>query len=154
MEQDKKIRVDSPEQLNEYIKLTNPGVWVLVLAVAVLLAGVCVWAIFGKIDTKVPTVAVSGNGAAYLYVKEEDVEQIKAGMPVRINDNQTAYEIETVSDKPEKVTEDLDEYTRYIGNLQVGEWVYKCKLNKAVKEGVYGANIVIESISPMTFIVN
>ena len=49
---------------------------------------------------------------------------------------------------------DLDEYTRYIGNLQVGEWIYKCKLNKPVKEGIYGANIIIESISPMKFIVN
>ena len=154
MEENKEKKVDSPEQLNEYIRLSNPGVWILVLAIVVLLAGFCIWGIFGKIDTKVPTVAVSDNGATYLYVKEEDIEQIKAGMPVRINDNQTVYEIESIREKPEKVTGDLDEYTRYIGNLQVGEWIYKCKLNKPVKEGIYGANIVIESISPMTFIVN
>ncbi len=154
MEQNKAKKVDSPEQLNEYIRLSNPGVWILVLAIVVLLAGFCIWGIFGKIDTKVQAVAVSDSGSTYLYVKEEDIEQIKAGMPVRINDNATAYEVESVGEKAEKVTDTLDEYTRYIGNLQVGEWIYKCKLNKNVKEGIYGANIIIESISPMKFIVN
>ena len=93
MEQNKAKKVDSPEQLNEYIRLSNPGVWILVLAIVVLLAGFCIWGIFGKIDTKVQAVAVSDSGSTYLYVKEEDIEQIKAGMPVRINDNATAYEV-------------------------------------------------------------
>ena len=154
MEQNKAKKVDSPEQLNEYIRLSTPGVWILVLAIVVLLAGFCIWGIFGKIDTKVQAVAVSDSGSTYLYVKEEDIEQIKAGMTVRIHDNETAYEVESVSEKAEKVTQTLDEYTRYIGKLQVGEWIYKCKLNKNVKQGVYGANIIIESISPMKFIVN
>ena len=55
---------------------------------------------------------------------------------------------------PEKVTEDMDEYARHLGDFQVGEWVYKCSLNKNTKEGTYSANVVIESISPMTFITN
>ena len=41
MEQNKAKKVDSPEQLNEYIRLSNPGVWILVLAIVVLLAGFC-----------------------------------------------------------------------------------------------------------------
>ena len=36
-------RVSSPEQLNDYIKVTNPGVWLVLAAVIVLLMGACVW---------------------------------------------------------------------------------------------------------------
>lgn len=36
-------KMSSPEQLNDYIKVTNPGVWMVLAAIAVLLAGVCVW---------------------------------------------------------------------------------------------------------------
>ena len=72
------------------------------------------------------------------------------------NDNRIfeIFEIADVGETPEKVTEDMDEYARHLGNFQVGEWVYKCSLNKNVKEGTYSANVVIESIAPMTFITN
>ncbi len=37
-------RVSSPEQLNDYIKVVSPGIWILILAIIVLLVGVIVWA--------------------------------------------------------------------------------------------------------------
>lgn len=45
-------RVTSPEQLNDYIRVSNPGVWMILAAVVILLAGVCVWGFFGRLDTK------------------------------------------------------------------------------------------------------
>lgn len=36
-------RVNSPEQLNDYIRVANPSVWVILLAIAVLLVGVVIW---------------------------------------------------------------------------------------------------------------
>ena len=42
-------RVSSPEQLNDYIRISNPSVWMVLAAVIVLLAGVCVWGIFGHL---------------------------------------------------------------------------------------------------------
>ena len=32
-------RIQSPEQLNDYLRITNPTIWVLLAAVIVLLAG-------------------------------------------------------------------------------------------------------------------
>ena len=154
MEDKKFKKVNSPEQLNQYIRLSNPGVWILLLAIVVLLVGVCIWGYFGKIDTKLKTVVVSDNNSSYLYVKEEDVLKIKDGMQVQLNNNDATLEIVDIEETPEKVTEDMDEYARHLGNLQIGEWVYKCKLNKSVKEGTYSANVIIESIAPMTFITN
>lgn len=56
MEDKKYNQVNSPEQLNQYIRLANPGVWVLLLAIVLLLIGVCIWGFYGKIDTKIKTV--------------------------------------------------------------------------------------------------
>ena len=43
-------RVASPEQLNDYIRVTSPSVWVILLAMLVLLTGILVWAAFGSIE--------------------------------------------------------------------------------------------------------
>ena len=154
MEEKKLRKVDSPEQLNQYIKLSNPGAWILLIAIVVLLIGVCAWGFFGKIDTKITTVAISGDYNSYVYIKEADLEKVKNGMNVEIVNNENKYKIVEIETTPEKVTDELSEYARHLGNFQIGEWVYKCRLNKNLKEGTYGANIVVESIAPMVFITN
>ena len=87
MEEKKLKKVDSPEQLNQYIRLSNPGVWILLIAIVVLLIGVCVWGYFGKIDTKISTVAISSDYNSYVYIKEADLEKVKNGMSVEIVNN-------------------------------------------------------------------
>ena len=42
-------RVTSPEQLNDYIKVTTPSVWIILAATLILIVGTLVWAVFGKI---------------------------------------------------------------------------------------------------------
>ena len=42
-------RVSSPEQLNDYIRVTTPSVWLVLLAVILLLIGMLIWSIFGKV---------------------------------------------------------------------------------------------------------
>ena len=44
-------RVASPDQLNDYIRVSNPSVWMMLAAVVVLLAGVCVWGVFGRLES-------------------------------------------------------------------------------------------------------
>lgn len=43
-------RVSTPEQLNDYIRVTTPSVWVALIATAVLMLGALAWGIFGSID--------------------------------------------------------------------------------------------------------
>lgn len=154
MEEKNLKKVDSPEQLNQYIRLSNPGVWILLIAIVVLLIGVCAWGFLGKIDTKINTVAISRDYNSYIYIKEADLEKVKTGMSVEIINDENKYEIAEIETTPEKVTDELSEYARHLGNFQIGEWVYKCKLNRNLREGTYGANIVVERIAPMVFITN
>ena len=43
-------QISTPEQLDDYIKVTKPSVWVVLIATILLIAGVLVWAVFGKIE--------------------------------------------------------------------------------------------------------
>ena len=43
-------RVSSPEQLNDYIRVTTPSVWLVLLALVILLVGMLVWSIFGRVE--------------------------------------------------------------------------------------------------------
>ena len=69
-------RVSSPEQLNDYIRVSNPGVWMVLAAVIVLLVGVCVWGIFGQLTTNLKTLATVENGTVTCYVKEADAASL------------------------------------------------------------------------------
>lgn len=43
-------RVSSPEALNDYIRVTTPSVWIVLIALVVLLAGMLAWSIFGTVE--------------------------------------------------------------------------------------------------------
>ena len=40
-------KVSSPEQMDEYIRVITPSVWIALIALAVLLTGFLAWSIFG-----------------------------------------------------------------------------------------------------------
>lgn len=42
-------RVSSPEQLDDYIRVTTPSVWIVLLATVFILAGMLAWSIFGTV---------------------------------------------------------------------------------------------------------
>ena len=42
-------RVSSPEALNDYIRVTTPSVWLVLLALVALLVGMLAWSVFGTV---------------------------------------------------------------------------------------------------------
>ena len=94
--------MSSPEQLNDYIKVTNPGVWMALAAIVILLIGVCVWGVFGKLETKLPVAAVSQDGQTVLYVKEDNIASVRENMSVYVGDE--TYKVTSVSAQPVAVT--------------------------------------------------
>ena len=47
-------RVSSPEALDDYVSVTTPSVWLVLIALAVLLAGVLAWLIIGSAALPLP----------------------------------------------------------------------------------------------------
>lgn len=42
-------RVSSPEQLNDYMRVTSPSIWFIIISVIILLAGIITWGITGTV---------------------------------------------------------------------------------------------------------
>ena len=145
-------RMSSPEQLNDYIKVTNPGVWMALAAIVILLIGVCVWGVFGKLETKLPVAAVSQDGQTVLYVKEDNIASVRENMSVYVGDE--TYKVTSVSAQPVAVTEEISEYARHTGELSIGEWVYIVQIDGSLANGTYKAQIVTDSLSPLYFVFN
>ncbi len=145
-------RVSSPEQLNEYIKVSNPGIWMILAAIVILLVGAIVWGVLGTLDTTLSTVAVAENGELTVYVKEADIDSIEEGMTVRIGDKEG--KITEISTTPTTVDGTFSDYALHVGNLVNGEWVFAIRVSGEFTDGVHNADIVVESVSPMSFILN
>ena len=145
-------RISSPEQLDEYIRVSNPGIWMILGAIIILLVGVCVWGIVGHLDTTLPVVAVSQNGETVLCVKESQIASVAEGMIVSIGETQCA--VTAIASQPVNVDGVLTEYALHLGGFQQGEWAYIVTTDARLSDGAYSARIVIESIAPMTFLVN
>lgn len=145
-------RVASPEQLNEYIRVSTPGMWMVLAAIVVLLVGVCVWGVVGHLDTTLKTVAVGENGKMTLYVREDAIDTIEPGMEVSIGESE--YCIKEISVKPVIAGDGYDEYALHVGEIQQGEWFYTVVLDGSYIEGIHHAEIIVDSVSPMFFVVN
>ena len=145
-------RVSSPEQLNEYIKVANPGVWMVLAAIIVLLTGVVVWGCIGHLETTLSAVLVADGGETVIYVKEADAETLKSGMTVRAGEQE--FTISEISAVPIRVDTTFPEYALHLGDFTEGEWVYAVGVNGGLADGVYKAEIVLERISPISFLLN
>ena len=63
-------QIQSPEQLNDYLRVTNPSVWVLLTAVILLLAGLLVWGSFAYIDSEAFASAEVADGVMTLRFED------------------------------------------------------------------------------------
>ncbi|MCD8048691.1 MAG: hypothetical protein LUG52_03660 [Clostridia bacterium] len=143
--------ISSPEQINDYIRVANPPVWMMLGALLLLLIGICVWGVFGRLETVISAAAITRDGVTTVYIKE-DSGAVEEGMTVRINGDE--FVISAVSSEPTPVSSDIPDYALHIGELQTGEWVYEAVLDESLKDGICLAEIVTEQVSPISFVVN
>lgn len=145
-------RLSSPEQLNDYVRVSSPSVWLCLGAIVILLIGVCVWGVFGRLDTTLHTAAIAQGGVLTCLIREEDAGRVKAGMTVSAGGESAA--LSGLSGAPQAVPADTDPYALHVGGLMAGEWVYTAAAPTELPDGVYDGVITIESVSPMSFVLN
>ena len=128
----------SPEQLQDYIRVTNPFVWMILVAVIVLLAGGIVASVFGKIEVTLNASAYVEEGIAYIDMATPNAFKLKEGMLVRFTSKQG---VEAKIEKIEWVSESLAEASFAISLPDATEYPYPCV-------------IVTDIVSPISFLIN
>lgn len=127
-------KINSPESLNDYIRVTNPGVWLVLIAVISLLIGACTWSYFGHIDSTVDAYASVSGGKAVCLVSREDISSVEKGMKINIDGAEGS----------------VTGIGSYVGEKDCYE-VF-ADVNK--EDGSYDAEIVIRSVKPASFVFN
>ncbi len=146
-------RVNSPEQLNEYIRVTNPGVWLVLAAIVVLLVGVLIWSIWGAVETTVDTGLVVDGDTAVCYVSAEDAAELKAGMSVSAED--MTGSITNVIATPVQVDDSFNDYVLYLTGFAKGDFCYAAEVDiSGMADGVYAAVVTVDSTHPISFVTN
>lgn len=120
--------ISSPDHLKDYLRVTNPGIWVVLAAVIVLLLGLLAWSMIGTLETKADVkVVVEDKFAQVITLGGEPLEE---GMTLRIADKE--YELFYAIE---------DEYGRPVGGAEV-----------ALPDGTYDGTVVIQTIHPIEFL--
>ena len=146
-------RVTSPEQLNDYIRVSNPGVWMILAAVVILLAGVCVWGVFGRLDTKKQASGVCENGKLTCYIKSDDISDVKEGTLVSVDGKE--YTVKSVSSSPVRLDGEKDSYLIYLGGFSETDWVYVVTVDAPdLADGEYSVDVITKRVSPISFVLN
>ncbi|MCR5268844.1 MAG: hypothetical protein K6E16_10045 [Lachnospiraceae bacterium] len=153
-------KIESPEQLNTYIKVSNAGVWMMMAAIIVFLIGALVWGIVGRIDVYGDAVAKVNNGHVEIYMPyaELDNAQVPEVLRYEIGDAPFAMDLSNRNIEPQEITEEeisnIDSLTAYKGNIRVGDWIFVFKGNADYPDGVYDCKVVTKEYTPISFITN
>jgi hypothetical protein len=146
-------RVNSPEQLNDYIKTSSTNVWLTISAVLILIVSFFVWMFFGALDTTVTVDGVSKNNSVICFT--DNVGEIKVNQKVRLGE--VTGTVLSVSKAPLSLEDatalaNTDEYTLYRLELSTWNYVVEISLDGSVEDGYVSADIVVEEISPVNFV--
>lgn len=127
-------KIQSPENLDDYIRVSNPGVSLLLLSIILLLVGACIWGIFGRIESTVTTIVYAEDKVAVCYVAETDISQIRDGMNVKFDGMEAVL----------------------TGTVQKEEQWYICLLEseQTIPDGMYDGKIVVSTVKPIDFVLN
>lgn len=121
-------RISSPEDLTDYLKVTNPGVWVVLAAVIVLLSGIFVWSCVGTLETKEKASVIVEDHSAIVVLTDSNV--LKEGMPLRVSTEEVT--IASVYS---------DEYGRLVGKAEI-----------ALPDGTYEGTVITDQTHPIDFL--
>lgn len=145
-------KISSPEQLDDYIRVVNPNIWIVLSGIIVLLVGILIWSVFGRLDSRISAVGSCEDGKLTCYVSAADINKVNEELHI-IVDGET-YAIAYVSSKPVKAKDQMDEYLRYSGKIGEDDWVYEITDDTDLPTGDYKTEIVVESVKPISFVLN
>lgn len=146
-------KISSPEQMNDYIRVSNPSVWIILAAVIVLLAGVFVWGLFGRLDSAFQTGGVCKDGSLTIYISEENFAKISEKAVISVDGAELV--LSDIPSSPVRLDDNADPYLLHLTGASAGDWVYILKVDAAgMKDGVISVSVITERVRPLDFVLN
>lgn len=146
-------RLESPEKLNDYLRVTSPGVWLVLETVIVLLIGVCIWGVFGTIQATTQAAVVTQDGKSTCLVPAAALQGVLENRTVEIDGVKMGLEPAVL--EPDVISDSTNVYIMLAGGHKVGDIVYPITLTEPLKaDGIVTGTLVTETLSPMSLFFN
>lgn len=140
----------SPEHLDDYIVVSNPGVWMVLAAIVAFLAGVGIWGVAGSIsDVQGALVRVEG-GRALCYIDQRYASDLDAGDKVTVAGVEGS--VVSVSPEPVSVGTLTSEEASAIGASS--GWAAQATLSIELPDGTYAGEVTLSSFEPLALLFN
>ena len=143
--------IESPESLNDYLRVTSPGVWLILATVVLLLIGAILWGIFGHIRTTSQVAVTVEGGKAVCYVPYTQADGILKQGVVTLDGKE--YPLDTTAElEVAIVPEDASFRLRKAGDLSSGDPVVLVPVDTDLEDGVYAGVAVTEDLHPISLL--
>ena len=145
-------RVASPEKMDDYIHVTTPPLWMSLVIVLLLLCGVLVWAITGRVTVKNQNYGYCQDGILTLYIADQDRDYVAFDTTMMVDDMEAA--VTFISTRP--VSGALaDTYLLKLNGMDEGGWYYEVSLDAdGLEDGIYAVSYEGETIKPISFLMD
>lgn len=148
-------KVSSPEELNDYIKVTSPGVWLAIAAAAVLLIAALVWGIFGSLESSFTVQGFAKDGTIQCFVADKAAFSEECSVQIDGKEGK----ISSVAERPISF-EEAEQLIKTCGGdaydvdcLNLSTWNYVVEITAdGVSDGLADAKVVTKSVSPISFL--
>ena len=149
-------RLSSPDQLNEYIRVARPSVWIVLGATAILIVCALIWGFNAKLDRVVNGSGFVQGGTAVICLSEDLVAQVSKGMRAKFSGEVSEGTVSYVSGEGisrEEAVKRLGGNPAYAALL--GDKSYVVLVDaEGIPDGVYDVSIVISAVRPLSFVLN
>lgn len=146
----------SPDRLDEYIKVSNLSVWLILGAAILLIAAALVWACFGTLTETQRGVLVVDGSTSTCYIAQSDASGLSTGDEVDVQ-GATGTIVNVAGDAvPASALPDgaADAAATDASAASGADgWYRAAAVSIDLPDGVYDASIVTESYSPIALLV-
>jgi hypothetical protein len=158
-------RISSPEQLDEYIRVSNPGIWLMLLALLILFASVLVWGFTGSLPK---TLTVNGvmaeNKQVVCFIDATELSKDIRGCKAQVTSaGNASYNglVSAVSQNPYSAIEIAAKYESdwVTQKLVTSDYSYavtiKLSGNPTYADGTIArVTIITEEVKPISYVLN
>lgn len=149
-------KLRSPDDLEKYVRVTNPGAWMIVGACVTLLAGLLVWGVFGTVSTSVSATGAIIDGKPLCFLEAADITKIKEGDAASFGG--ARVKVANIAATPLSTSEARDELGSdyLVSSLIESDWGYQVTFSGDVSDLAQtvplSVNITTERIAPLSLI--
>lgn len=168
-------QVESPEKLDQMLRVSRPSAWAVVIALVVLAVSVLVWGFTGRLPQTVEAQGFTAGGVIFCFLPTDEYDPGMSGCSVNVSfpdGDIVSGKLETPEENSPQTTAQIRQsFKDYYGGTDTYDWIFDQILTEnymyyAVVEPdeehevpedeiiQVSASIIVKEVAPVTYVLN